>query len=168
MTRMFSRIVTGAAVMMAVASLPAQAGCYNQYNCLCPIVPAPIASGPDTLALSLGADVNFDFNKATLKPAGTASVAEFAGDIKQLGGRKNILVEGHTDSVGSLSYNQALSERRAAAVENALVAEGLDAADITTTGYGETRPIADNRTAAGRAQNRRVEVTVTRAPLVLR
>lgn len=169
MTTMLSRIVTGAAIMAALASLPAQAGgCYNQRNCLCPIVPAPIASGADTLALTLGADVNFDFNRAELKPAGAAAVAGFANDVSRMGGRKIVRVEGHTDSIGSASYNQSLSERRAATVQNALINQGIPAADIAATGYGETRPVADNRTATGRAQNRRVEITATRAPLVLR
>src|SRR6059036_2623110 len=70
------------------------------------------------------------------------------------------LVEGHTDSIGSDAYNQRLSERRANAVGDYMIARGIEAQRITTKGWGESKPIASNKTKEGRAQNRRVEITV--------
>lgn len=72
----------------------------------------------------------------------------------------DILIEGHTDSSGSDDYNQTLSEKRAAAVKRYLVAQGVVASRLTDMGYGESQPIADNTTEAGRQQNRRVEVAI--------
>lgn len=72
----------------------------------------------------------------------------------------NILIEGHTDNTGADEYNQNLSVRRAKSVSGELVATGIDATRISTQGYGETQPIADNNTEAGREQNRRVEVAI--------
>jgi OmpA-OmpF porin, OOP family len=81
-----------------------------------------------------------------------AATLEKSGDLK-------ILIEGHTDNVGAAASNLALSDARAAAVKTALVSEyGADGARITTKGFGDTKPAAPNATAAGRAQNRRVEV----------
>jgi outer membrane protein OmpA-like peptidoglycan-associated protein len=73
----------------------------------------------------------------------------------------NILIAGHTDSTGSESHNQQLSERRAEAVKNALMSNGVSPMRMRTVGYGESRPIADNNTEAGRQLNRRVEITIT-------
>src|SRR5690606_34278430 len=72
-----------------------------------------------------------------------------------------IAIDGHTDNVGSDATNQRLSERRANAVKAYLVKKGVSEDRITATGYGETKPIADNKTAAGRQQNRRVELTLS-------
>ena len=69
-----------------------------------------------------------------------------------------VSVEGHTDSVGSVAYNQTLSERRATTVRDYLVSQGIDASRITTRGFGKSKPIASNDTAEGRAENRRVEI----------
>jgi OOP family OmpA-OmpF porin len=69
-----------------------------------------------------------------------------------------VSVEGHTDSIGSDAYNQRLSERRAKAVRDYMISQGIDASRITTRGFGESKPVADNKTAAGRAENRRVEI----------
>ena len=69
-----------------------------------------------------------------------------------------VSVEGHTDSVGSVAYNQTLSERRAKTVRDYLVSQGIDASRITTRGFGKSKPIASNDTAEGRAENRRVEI----------
>ena len=80
---------------------------------------------------------------------------EFA---KRYPGRK-ISIEGHTDNVGNAKYNQGLSEQRAAAVKEYLLKNGVSGGErITTVGYGQTKPIADNATANGRFQNRRVEI----------
>ncbi len=75
-----------------------------------------------------------------------------------------VSIEGHTDSTGRASYNQGLSERRAATVRDYLVAVGVDASRIATAGYGEEKPIADNATAAGRQENRRVTTVTLHAP----
>jgi outer membrane protein OmpA-like peptidoglycan-associated protein len=72
----------------------------------------------------------------------------------------NIRIAGHTDSTGSAEYNQKLSERRAEAVKKALVGMGVNPSRMTTIGYGASKPIADNKTEAGRQQNRRVEVRI--------
>ena len=69
-------------------------------------------------------------------------------------------IDGHTDSQGKDEYNQTLSENRAASVKEYLVKQGVDESRLKSTGYGETKPVADNNTAAGRAKNRRTEMTV--------
>jgi len=102
--------------------------------------------------------VNFEFDSSKLTPAGEAIVAEAAAGIKAASGY-TFNVVGHTDSVGSLQYNQGLSERRANTVTNSLIAKGVSASQLVTSGKGETQPIATNETAAGRAENRRVEIS---------
>jgi OOP family OmpA-OmpF porin len=74
--------------------------------------------------------------------------------------------EGHTDSIGTEKYNQGLSERRARATQDYVVKKGVDPAKVTTRGFGETKPIADNKTTEGRTKNRRVEVKVRYAESV--
>jgi len=103
--------------------------------------------------------VYFGNNSDDLMPA---SVAILDNGVKSLKQRADIKVEvaAHTDSRGSSAYNQALSERRAASVKQYLVSHGIDAARLTSKGYGESTPIADNMTAAGQAKNRRVELRV--------
>ena len=73
----------------------------------------------------------------------------------------SLSIDGHTDNVGSDELNQKLSDNRAAAVKSYLVSKGIDASRITSSGHGETMPIADNTTAAGRQQNRRSEMTLS-------
>ena len=120
--------------------------------------PAPVEETLEVVRVEL--DVKFDFDKANVKP-------ESHGDIKALADFMNqypqttTVVEGHTDSRGSDAYNQKLSERRANAVREVLVNQyGVDAARVNAAGYGESRPVADNATDAGRAINRRVEAEV--------
>ncbi len=113
------------------------------------------------LVLTLG-DVLFDTGAATLKPGAATTIdrlAQFMRDYPE----RAVRIEGHTDAAGSDDTNQALSERRAQAVREALVARGLDAARIATLGLGEARPIAGNDTPGGRQQNRRVEIVVSDA-----
>jgi outer membrane protein OmpA-like peptidoglycan-associated protein len=102
-------------------------------------------------------DVLFDTGKATLKPGAYATVDRLATVLKEDQQRK-VLIEGHTDSVGSDEYNQELSERRAATVQAALFERGVDASQISTVGKGETTPVASNDSLVGRQQNRRVEL----------
>jgi outer membrane protein OmpA-like peptidoglycan-associated protein len=105
-------------------------------------------------------DVLFDVDKATLKPGAREKLARVAGILQAQPGI-NISVEGHADSTGPTDYNQRLSERRAASVRDYLVNQGIQPGTVATAGYGETRPVATNDTAAGRQQNRRVELVVS-------
>jgi outer membrane protein OmpA-like peptidoglycan-associated protein len=105
-------------------------------------------------------DVLFDFNKATLKPGAREKLARVAGILLAQPGIM-VSAEGHTDSVGSNDYNQRLSEHRAQSVRDYLVQSGIKTNTIATVGYGKTRPVATNGTAAGRQQNRRVELVIT-------
>jgi outer membrane protein OmpA-like peptidoglycan-associated protein len=105
-------------------------------------------------------DVLFDFNKYTLRPGAREKLAKVSGIILGHPGLK-IEVEGHTDSIGGDEYNMKLSESRAGSVRDYLVAQGLNPANVTSRGFGKTMPVADNRTAEGRQQNRRVELVVS-------
>lgn len=105
-------------------------------------------------------DVLFDLNKSELKSAAYNNVRDLADFLRQHPDRK-VLIEGHTDSTGSAAYNQSLSEARANSVRRALVQQGVDMSRIQTQGFGEAHPVSDNSTAASRAMNRRVEVTVS-------
>jgi outer membrane protein OmpA-like peptidoglycan-associated protein len=111
------------------------------------------------LVITLG-DVLFSTNKAQLKSGGMRNVQKLADFLKQYPQRK-VLVEGFTDSTGSDSLNQELSERRANAVRTALVDMGIGGDRINTRGYGKAFPIADNDTAASRQLNRRVEIILS-------
>ena len=108
------------------------------------------------VVVTLG-DVLFDTGKATLKPGAYATIERLATVLKEDQARK-VLIEGHTDSVGTDEYNQSLSERRAASVQAALFERGVEASQISTVGKGESTPVASNDDAAGRQQNRRVEL----------
>lgn len=110
------------------------------------------------LLVTLG-DVLFEFGKANLLPTAGQRLDQLADFLRQYPDRK-LIVEGHTDSVGSDAANQALSERRAQAVQQALLMRGVDAARITVRGYGKSYPVASNATPEGRALNRRVEVVI--------
>ena len=110
------------------------------------------------LVISLS-DVLFDVNSATLRGGAASNVQKISQILNQYPDYK-ISVEGHTDSQGSDSYNQQLSQRRAASVLDALVAGGVAADRISSQGFGESQPVASNDTPAGRQQNRRVEVIV--------
>jgi outer membrane protein OmpA-like peptidoglycan-associated protein len=101
--------------------------------------------------------VNFDFNKATLKPDAQPVLAQVVALLKANPDLK-LSVEGHTDSIGQHDYNLQLSKDRAASVVAALVAQSIDAGRLSSTGYGPDKPIAPNESDAGRAKNRRVEL----------
>jgi outer membrane protein OmpA-like peptidoglycan-associated protein len=110
------------------------------------------------LVISLSG-ILFDTDKATLKPGAESNIARISRILQQYP-QYRISVEGHTDSQGSDAYNLDLSNRRAAAVREALVAGGVPADRISSVGKGEAEPVATNDTPAGRQQNRRVEVIV--------
>ena len=105
-------------------------------------------------------DVLFDTGSATLKPGAREKLARVAGVLLAHPGL-NVAIEGHTDSVGTESSNQRLSEQRAQAVHDYLVTQGIPQRAVGTSGFGESQPVASNDTAAGRQQNRRVELVVT-------
>jgi outer membrane protein OmpA-like peptidoglycan-associated protein len=104
-------------------------------------------------------DVLFETGRATVKPGAQNSLRKLAGFLQQYPDRR-VLIEGHTDNVGSTGSNQALSQRRAEAVDVALLAMGVSAQRMATVGYGEDYPVTDNVTDSNRALNRRVEVYI--------
>jgi len=115
----------------------------------------------------VGEGIKITFASGILFPSNSATLTEeAAGNITQLGetlkkyADTNVLIEGHTDASGSDAINQPLSERRARAVANTIIADGVDEARVTSKGYGSSQPVADNTTAAGKAANRRVEVAI--------
>ncbi len=105
-------------------------------------------------------DVLFDTGKYTLRPVAREKLAKLSGIVLAYPSLK-LEVEGHTDSVGADDYNQHLSEDRANAVRDFLVHEGIDSSSIASRGFGESQAVATNDTAAGRQQNRRVELVVS-------
>ena len=121
--------------------------------------PTPEPEAPVAQVVRVELDVKFDFDKAVVKPNSYGDVKNLADFMKQYPAT-NVEVAGHTDSVGPDAYNQKLSQRRADAVKQVLVKDGVAANRVTSVGYGESRPVADNATEAGRAVNRRVEASV--------
>jgi outer membrane protein OmpA-like peptidoglycan-associated protein len=111
------------------------------------------------LVLTLG-DVVFDAGKASLQPSAVTAIDRLA-QLLSVYPERSVRIEGHTDSAGDAAKNQLLSQRRAAAVRDALLARGVDAARVQAVGYGATRPIADNRTESGRQKNRRIEIVLS-------
>ena len=111
--------------------------------------------------ITLSGDALFDFNKSTIRPDAAATLDQIAADkLSTPGSYSSIEIVGHTDSVGSDAYNQGLSERRADSVASYLASKGLDRSKMTTSGMGESQPVATNETAEGRQQNRRVVITI--------
>jgi len=121
--------------------------------------PVPEPEAPVAQVVRVELDVKFDFDKAVVKPNSYGDVKNLADFMAQYPAT-NVEVAGHTDSVGPDAYNQKLSQRRADAVKQVLVKDGVAPSRITSVGYGESRPVADNATEAGRAVNRRVEASV--------
>jgi outer membrane protein OmpA-like peptidoglycan-associated protein len=105
-------------------------------------------------------DVLFDTAKYTLRPGAREKLAKVSGIILGHPGLR-LEVEGHTDSIGGDEYNQRLSEQRAASVRDYLVHQGIATNSVTAKGFGKTQPVTSNDTAAGRQQNRRVELIVS-------
>ncbi|MFA5780265.1 MAG: PorV/PorQ family protein [Elusimicrobiota bacterium] len=112
------------------------------------------------LVVNLASSVLFDSGKAELKPASYSSLNEVV-KLMQDYQENNVVVEGHTDSLGSNAYNQKLSVKRAQAIVNVFILKyGVDTNRLKAVGYGEEKPIADNKTSVGREQNRRVEIII--------
>ena len=104
-------------------------------------------------------DVLFEFNSAQLTPEAARTARQIA-EVVSKGSERHISVEGHTDSIGTVSYNQRLSENRARSVADELSGNGVPRSRMTVRGLGESQPIADNDSSAGRQRNRRVEVVI--------
>ena len=123
--------------------------------------PAPMAvvAAPTSQKVTFAADALFDFDKSVLKPEGKAKLTELVGKLKDVN-LEAVVATGHTDSIGKAEYNQKLSVRRAESVKAYLISAGVAADRVYTSGKGLTQPVADNKTAAGRAKNRRVEIEV--------
>ena len=121
--------------------------------------PAPAAPAVAATKVTYAADAFFDFDKSALKAEGRAKLDDLVGKIKGIS-LEVIIAVGHTDSVGSDSYNQKLSVKRAEAVKAYLVTKGIEKNRVYTEGKGEKQPVADNKTSEGRAKNRRVEIEV--------
>jgi OOP family OmpA-OmpF porin len=141
----------------------------GSYNATCTVTDnnnmSGSASAPVSVAAAAGKKtivlrgINFDFDKANIKPE-AEPVLDAAAEVLKENPDVNVRVGGHTDSVGTDAYNQGLSERRAKAVQDYLAKHGVDASRLTAVGFGESQPVADNKTADGRAQNRRVTLDV--------
>ena len=120
---------------------------------------ARITNTGDRLVVSMPQDILFPVDSATLRP-------DLQGDLRTIASSLNsypdttVQVVGHTDNTGAASYNQSLSERRAASVAGVLINSGVSSARVRTLGAGENQPIASNLTAEGRALNRRVEIVI--------
>jgi outer membrane protein OmpA-like peptidoglycan-associated protein len=119
----------------------------------------PTTDTPAGLVVNM-ADVLFATGKSDLRASAREALAKLSGIVLNYP-TLQLTIEGHTDSVGSAEYNQALSEKRADAVHDYLVSQGVDASKLSAQGLGKFHPVADNSTAAGRQKNRRVEIIVS-------
>ena len=125
-----------------------------------PVVEEAVVVKEETIVIR---DVHFEFNKATLTPADKDVLSTVATRLKQETSTAQLSVTGHTDSVGSDAYNQKLSQRRADSVVKYLVENGVPQSSfVSVSGAGESQPVADNKTADGRAMNRRTEIKINR------
>ncbi|WP_368542827.1 OmpA family lipoprotein [Enterobacter soli] len=114
----------------------------------------------DNIILNMPNNVTFDSSSATLKPAGANTLTGVAMVLKEYN-KTAVNVFGFTDNTGSLDLNNRLSQQRADAVSSALITQGVEAGRINSRGMGPANPIASNSTAEGKAQNRRVEITLS-------
>ncbi|MGV0962820.1 MAG: outer membrane protein OmpA [Polynucleobacter sp.] len=117
------------------------------------------ADGVSQSKITLQADTLYDFDKATLKPEGKATLDKIAADLSKIK-LEVIIAVGNTDSVGTDAYNMALGQRRAQSVKAYLVSKGVDGSRIYTESKGKSNPVASNATAEGRAKNRRTDIEV--------
>jgi OOP family OmpA-OmpF porin len=116
-------------------------------------------AGVSQSKITLQADTLYDFDKATLKPEGKATLDKIAADLNKIK-LEVIIAVGNTDSVGTDAYNMALGQRRAQSVKAYLVSKGVDGSRIYTESKGKSNPVASNATAEGRAKNRRTDIEV--------
>ena len=111
------------------------------------------------LLITFASGILFDFDSDVVKGNARANLVDLANSLKKYP-NTDVLIIGHTDATGSDSYNQNLSERRSGAARSFLISQGIESSRIRTQGLGESEPVASNDTAAGQAQNRRVEVAI--------
>jgi len=128
---------------------------------ICPNTPAGEAVNSDGCPATVNLQINFENNSAAILPSSNERLDRYADFLKKHTNYSAKIV-GYTDSRGSESYNKKLSLKRATAVMQALVKRGVAPSQLTATGMGEANPVADNATAEGRAQNRRIEAELTR------
>ena len=121
--------------------------------------PAPVAPVATSTKVTLLADALFDFDKSTLKPEGSQKLNGLVQKLKDVT-VEVIIVVGFTDNIGTLAYNKKLSLRRAEAVKEYLVKNGIEASRVYTEGKAYAEPVGDNKTAVGRALNRRSVIEV--------
>ena len=161
------RRIRHCAVVASFAWMVAMSGCAHQPTIIGGLTATQIAmlkedgfvQTDDGWNLNLSAKLLFGTDADSISAASTTSIAKLAQSLRSVG-LERVIVLGYTDSEGTDAHNLALSERRAEAVASAMMASGLLQQNIQIVPMGKQRPIADNRTAAGRAQNRRVVVVV--------
>jgi outer membrane protein OmpA-like peptidoglycan-associated protein len=124
-----------------------------------PPPPAPKPAAPKVERTIILDDVLFDFDRSNVKPEAAAILDRLVAFMNENKDKKANL-SGHTDNVGSDAYNQALSERRVGSVRDYVSGKGVESGRVSGQGFGESKPIADNKSAEGRAKNRRVEIKV--------
>ncbi|MEO8407483.1 MAG: OmpA family protein [Oxalobacteraceae bacterium] len=132
-----------------------------------PVAVTPPEPVPVSEKVTFAAEALFDFDKSTVKREGKAALDDLLGKLQGMN-TEVVITVGHTDSIGSDAYNQKLSIRRAEAVKAYLVSKGVEASRVYTEGKGKTQPVADNKTAEGRAKNRRVTVEVVGSHTVMK
>ena len=150
------------ALKPVVAEAPAVAPPAPAPAPVAPPAPAPaavIAPVPSSEKVTYAADAFFDFDKAILKPEAKTKLDDLVSKTKEIN-LEVIIAVGHTDSVGSDAYNDKLSVKRAESIKTYLTSKGVEANRVYTEGKGKKQPVADNKTAEGRAKNRRVEIEV--------
>jgi outer membrane protein OmpA-like peptidoglycan-associated protein len=152
---LFGLLLISAALLGRANGSQAQARAEAQRS----VVAASDSERERGLVLTLG-DLMFDEGKSSLLPSATTAIDRLA-QLMAVYPERSVRIEGHTDSSGDDAANQALSERRAVAVRDALIARGVDTVRIEAVGYGETRPIADNGTPGGRQKNRRIDIVLS-------
>lgn len=130
-------------------------------NCDGWLAPKKAAAAPSVTQskITLQADTLYDFDKATLKPEGKATLDKIAKDLGKIK-LEVIIAVGNTDSVGTDAYNMALGQRRAQSVKAYLVSKGVDGSRVYTESKGKSNPVASNATAEGRSKNRRTDIEV--------
>jgi len=124
-----------------------------------PPAPPPVPAAPSSEKVTFAADAFFDFDKAVLKPEAKTKLDDLVSKTKEIN-LEVIIAVGHTDGVGTDAYNDKLSVKRAESIKTYLTSKGLEANRVYTEGKGKKQPVADNKTAEGRAKNRRVEIEV--------
>jgi outer membrane protein OmpA-like peptidoglycan-associated protein len=155
-------VVGGAIGAAAGAGAGALIGNYmdKQEKALKDVKGAKVERQGDKLVVQFNSAILFDTGKSKLKPASKKDLAEFAKVLKEYKDT-DLVVEGHTDNKGKKTVNKKLSMARAKAVIAQLRSEGVERARMTGQGYADDKPVADNKSESGRAQNRRVQIQIT-------